>query len=318
MKITNGVRIATANKILCVKTLIARLVVTLIMIFSVFNFAKLIFEPIFKSEELKVLLNLIRETIKNFIIMQPETTASADFKNAFSNLLSFIYSKMSSIVWVSIGIIIVMQVIQFLYAICDYIIGVNINEHMSSMRHAGFFSTLIENFKNACRYALCKTLFLFIYNTITIVLVVLIFIALIGKLGIFTLSLILFLSILFVAIKLSFIGQVLPKIVCENKKPFNAFKEAVKEADFYTFMQRALSYFIMSIVVYVVSTVASIVSFGVSYLVVLPLSSVIFVTLRFVDYYTINHKKYYVTFDMVVVPKELRQNDEHLLNQVDI
>ena len=39
---------------------------------------------------------------------------------------------------------------------------------------------------------------------------------------------------------------------------------------------------------------------------------------RFVDYYTVNVKKYYVTFDNIVIPKELRTKGEQLLNQVDI
>ncbi len=317
MKITNGVKIAVANKILCVKTLVARLIITIIMLATVFSFAKIIILPIIKSEELKQLLNLLREAIKNFIMMKPDA-GPLDFKTAISNLLQFVYSKTTSIVWASIAILLVIQVMTFLLSICDFIIGVNINEHMSSMRHAGFFNTLFENFKNACRYAGSKTLFLFIYNVVVITLMVFLFIALIGEIGLHTFSIMMFLAIFSVAVKLSIIGQVLPKIVCENKKAFKSFVGAVKESKPNVFMQRLISYFITCVAVVVIVAVSSFVTFNVSFLITLPLSSVTFISLRFVDYYTINHKKYYVTFDDVVIPKELRKNDEHLLNQVDI
>ena len=318
MKITNGIRIATANKMLCAKTLIARLVVTIIMIATILGFAKIVIMPIIKSEELKQLLQLFREAIKRFILIEGESGANLDFKTALSNVLQLVYSKITSIIWVSIAIFILVQLMRFIFAIFDFIIGVNISEHMSSMRHAGFFNTLFENFKNACRYGLAKILFLLVYDTLVITIIILLFIALIGELGIHTLSLVMFLAILAVAVRLAVGGQVLPKIVCENKKPFIAFKESVKESNFSLFIQRVMSYFITSVATIVVVVLSSIVTFNVSYLITLPLSTVIFITLRFVDYYTINHKKYYVTFDNVVIPKELRQNDEHLLNDVDI
>ena len=39
---------------------------------------------------------------------------------------------------------------------------------------------------------------------------------------------------------------------------------------------------------------------------------------RFVDYYTIKRKKYFITYDDIVIPKELRTDGEQLLNKVDI
>lgn len=318
MKITKGIKIATANKMLCAKTLLARLVVTIIMLASILGFAKILIVPIIKSEEVKNLLQLLREAIKSFVIMQPDTTLSLDFKTAISNLLQLVYSKMVSKFWVFIVIFIIIEIMRFLFAIFDFIIGVNINEHMSSMRHAGFFNTLFENFKNACKYALAKVLFLFVYEIVVVSLMVLLFIALVGELKLYAFSLMMFLAVLAVSVRLAFSGQVLPKIVCENKSPFTAFKESVKEANFSLVTQRVISYFITSISAIVIVVVSSIVTFNVSYLITLPLSAVTFITLRFVDYFTVNHKKYYVTFDEVVIPKELRQNNEHLLNDVDI
>ena len=35
-------------------------------------------------------------------------------------------------------------------------------------------------------------------------------------------------------------------------------------------------------------------------------------------FFTINKKKYFVDYDTIFVPKELRENDENLLSDIDI
>ena len=40
--------------------------------------------------------------------------------------------------------------------------------------------------------------------------------------------------------------------------------------------------------------------------------------MRQVDYFTINKMKYFIDYDNIIVPKELRENDEQLLNKVEI
>ena len=42
------------------------------------------------------------------------------------------------------------------------------------------------------------------------------------------------------------------------------------------------------------------------------------VAMRLVDYYIIHVKKYFIDYDNIFIPKDLRENDEQLLNKVDI
>ena len=107
-------------------------------------------------------------------------------------------------------------------------------------------------------------------------------------------------------------------MICEGKGPIEAFKISFKYFNFEDTFNRFFSYLIVSIVVYIVVLVSGIVSFNLSYVLTVPLSGIVFKALRFVDYYTVTCKKYYITFDEIVIPKELRQNDEQLLNKVDI
>ena len=74
----------------------------------------------------------------------------------------------------------------------------------------------------------------------------------------------------------------------------------------------------MIIIVFVINALSAFVTFYVSLLVTVPLTIIIFKTLKFVGYYTENKKKYFINYDEIYVPKELRKNDENLLNEVDI
>ncbi|MBS1313895.1 MAG: hypothetical protein HP048_00915, partial [Clostridia bacterium] len=48
-----------------------------------------------------------------------------------------------------------------------------------------------------------------------------------------------------------------------------------------------------------------------------PLTFFFLVNMQFVNYYTLEKKKYYVTFDEKVIPKELRE-DESILKDMDL
>ena len=40
--------------------------------------------------------------------------------------------------------------------------------------------------------------------------------------------------------------------------------------------------------------------------------------MKTVDYYVIHTRKYFIDYDNIVVPKELRENDEQMLKDVEI
>ncbi len=320
MKIGNGVKIATSNKGLWLKTMLAKTVVLALFALILYLVANIIIEPILKSEELKYLIGAVREMVKDFIMFDDlaSTNNATKLIEAFKKLLTFVKTMVSDIIWVGIAIFLIIQILIFILSMFDFVIGVNVNEHMSSMLHSNFFSTLFENFKMAFSYALFRTVLLLIYNLVIFVIVSLLFFAFMEMLGLFSLSIIILVVFVAIALRLMFSGLILPIMICENKSPFEAFKESFKYMRLNELGNRFLSYLVTALIVYVVVVVSGIVTFNVAYLFTIPLSGIIFKALRFVDYYTITCKKYYITFDEIVIPKELRQNDEQLLNKVDI
>ena len=212
MKISNAIKIATSNKALCIKTLLYKLVVILACVTSLFLFANIVIEPILKSQEILNLFNATRNIVKNFIMMNPDQQ-SAEY---------------GEIIFVTIAMVLVLAFTSFLLALGDYSIAVNVFEHMTCMRHASFFSTLFDNFKKASRYAIFKTLFTMLYYGLALSLITLVIIATAKFLGIYVITLLIFLLLFASALNFALVGLVLPIMISEKLSPIQAFKKSFK------------------------------------------------------------------------------------------
>lgn len=320
MKLTNGIKIAMANKPLCYKMLFSRVVITLIACIACFLCADFVIKDIFQSSEVKSLITFGRDSVKNFILMNEVNAKqlSSDLNSHVQGVVNLLKNMLTEILVAVIIIVLIIQIAKFFVGLCDYVIAVNVNEHMSSMRHAQFFTTLIEHFKPACRFALYCVISLFLYNLLIISVSALLFILLIKYLGLFTLTVVLLFYVLADAFRLMCVGMIPPKMVCENYPVTKAIKESFKGLPFKEMRERFLSYFIMRLIHISVTVICALSTLFVSLVVTIPFFAVAYMAMRFVDYYTVNHKKYYVTFDEIVIPKELRNKGEQLLNKVDI
>lgn len=320
MKIKNGYKIAFANKKLCNKVLIYKISVWLVFSIVLFLSSFKTLSVIIKSNELREIVNLFLDTVKKIITFDEFDGAQIgnSFEVATKNFLNFISSISVKVTVVLIVYVVLNVVRSFFISLCDYIIAVNTNEHMSSMRHAGFFNTFWENLSKSVKFSLFKSLSLFVCNLLMVTVLIFIFLKTIKILSIFTLSFILLLSLIVVALRLTFTGMILPKMVCEGKGVFKSFVECFKEIKMSIFLERFFSYFYLCFISYVITVASAIFTLFVSLLITIPIFSVMFIALRFVDYYEINLKKFYCTFDEIVIPKELRKNDENLLNEIDI
>ena len=120
------------------------------------------------------------------------------------------------------------------------------------------------------------------------------------------------------SVRLMIVGMLPPKMVCEKMTAAQAFKDSFKSLSFKIMLERFISYFVLRLIMIAVTILCALSTFYVSLIITIPLFSVSYMAVRFVDYYTVHHKKYYITFDEIVIPKEHRTKEEQLLNQVDI
>ncbi len=320
MKVTNGIKIAMANKPLCYKMLFSRTIITVIAYAVCLLMANIVVQDILRSQEIKDFFGFAVSELKNFILGNSSTNQelSANLNFHISATLKMLESKLTDIIWKVVIILLIIQVAKFFTSICDYVMAVNVNEHMSSVRHAEFFTTLVEHISPAIRYALYCVISLLLYNTLIATISALLFILLIEYIGFFTFTFVLCFILFADAFRLMLVGMVPAKMVCENCGVMRAFKDAFKALTFKLMLERFISYFIMRLIHISVTILMCVSTLGVSFIVTIPFFSVTYMSVRFVDYYTVHHRKYYLTFDEIVVPKELRNKGEQLLNKVDI
>lgn len=320
MKVTNGIKIAMANKPLCYKMLFSRTIITLLAYALCILFANIVIMNIVKSSEIKDVLLFARNLVKDFIMMSEvdNSILSEELHVHISEILAMLKEMSGEIVLYAVLIILVIQIAKFFIGICDYVIAVNVNEHMSSMRHAEFFTTLIEHLSPAIRYAVYCVVSLFFYNLFIISVSFTLFVLLIKYLGFFTLTILILFIVCADAFRLTYVGLIPAKMVCEGYGARKAFRDSFKGLTFKEMRERFISYFVMRLIHISATVICALSTVFVSLIVTIPLFSVAYMSVRFVDYYTVNHKKYYLTFDEIVIPKELRNKGEQLLNKVDI
>ncbi len=328
MKSNHALKIATELKGLTFKTLLARLCIYIFTAGLVVIFAWSAISPIVNSALFREDVKALIDTLKTFVLefLNPgtmDTSITAEVINANVTAITMhVYDNLNGIIWALIAIFLVWQLAVFLTSICDYTIAVNINNHMSSLIKTKFFLPLIENFKGACKYGLYMVVMLLVYNVAVISICYLFALMFINAFGLFALSLIVLTFVSAIAIRFALIGHVLPKMICEDKKPLTAFKECFKDlkgkGKGNLFFERFGVYFFMTILAIVINLLSAFVTFYVSLLVTVPLTIIIFKAIKFVGYYAENKKKYFINYDEIYVPKELRKNDENLLNEVDI
>ncbi|MBR6737840.1 MAG: hypothetical protein IKL82_05710 [Clostridia bacterium] len=322
MKVTNGLKIAMANKPLCYKMLFSRIIVFGLALLACWLFAGILFNPLFESNEFKALINTFFGETGFFASVLHGTFKGSEFSANLSSAVQGVFvwlgNNSSTIVWVIIAIVVVLEICRFIIGVCDYVMAVNVYEHMSSLRHAQFFTTLVEHFKPACKYGLYCIISLTLYNAVIYSLATLIAIGSIGAFGVLGVSVTILFLIIADSFRLMMVGVVPAKMVCEGCGVIKALRSALSGLKFKDMLDRFLSYFVFAVFRIATSALFAITTCGISLLISIPLFLVTNMAIRFVDYFTIKHLKYYCNYDNVVIPKELRSPEEQLLNQVDI
>lgn len=322
--IRNSAKITFANKTLCFKVLIFRAIIYAICFIICYFLAKATIFPILQSQEVASVFDTLRGIVGNFFTANPNVydtimnTVNTELELKVKAVFTLVNAKISGIVWSVVGVIVVSLVLTFLLGVFDYTVGVLVNDHMSTLQHAGFLSTLFEYFASACKYGLYRLVALLLYNGVMYSLVLALGIFLLYLIDFFALPIIVFLMILVVVLRQTFAGQTLPNMVCGKMPVVKAFIQNFKDNNNHDVTERFMSYLILSILMFSVTVLGGISTFYVALILIVPFNAVIYSTIKFVDYYNRNGKKYYVTFDDIVIPKQLRDNDEQLLNKVDI
>ena len=313
MRIRNAFKIAVANFALVFKNLLYKAIIFVLFALVAGLILNIGLKPVLNS--LSNVLVEVKTAVVNAYNGVP--TPFAPLKASIEELLVYISSYDGSVFFTAVILIVVAYVFGYFSGVGDSVLVLLINGYMTSLSRPSYIGTLMENLKKILVYQLIYALLALGADIITYI-----FTALIAYLT-FLISPIL--SVFFTVLSLvalcslsrAVLSQVTTTALCEEGKlgalilkGFRSEKEyLLKMFTEYLVLTVAILYFTLSVGVF---------TLGVGVLIVLPFSSVLLASVKEVDYFTINRRKYFVHFDSIFVPKELRENDEKLLNDIEI
>ena len=316
MRLRNALKIAIANYALVLKNLIYKAIVIAIFSLSLGLILKLALKPFI--EQLRPVLKALWGVIVAIVNGENHEVAITLLETDFIAFRQYLSNNVGGLVWMAIIIILFGIVYRFLIGVSDCTLMILVNGHMTDMSHRGYVVVMIENLKKILVYQLIDAVSSVVWSAFVCIVVW----------GVFKVTtLVMPLAALFacgltISLAMSFYCTVFSQVMAnvllgEHKSVKKAFLEGIVPKKPY-FFKMLSAYFAVTVGLIYLHVTVTLFTFGVGEIILIPFASLLLVTMKTVDYFTINKKKYFVDYDTIFVPKELRENDESLLSDVDI
>ncbi|MBQ8726790.1 MAG: hypothetical protein IJY84_06800 [Clostridia bacterium] len=316
MRAKNSLKIAVGNYSLVFKNLLYK--ITLFVIFALLLglILRLALQPFI--DQLRPVFASVYELIKAIVSGDAHETAITALKDSVSAFFKHLSNNIGGIVWMIIIIVVFAFVYRFLTGVSDCTLMILVNDHMAELAPRSYIGVMIENLKKILVYQLIDTVSALIWTALTCLLTWGVF----TLLALVTPLLSLFGALLIIILSSSLyntvFSQVMANVLLGNHK---TVKQALKEGFSFKkeyFWQMFVAYLTVIIILVYLHVSVTLFTFGVGELLLIPFASLLVVCMKTVDYYTICKKKYFIDYDTIIIPKELRENDENLLSNVDI
>lgn len=315
MRLKNSIKLVFANFGIIYKTMLYKLILT----FVLGLIGGLVLIPNFKwiIEESKVAAlvgsgwGVIRALFTNGEI----GAAASAFKSNLEIFESFLANNMDKMY----GVLIVIGVLYFagvfLSELGDYAVGEITDERMSSLSNRGFCVCLFKNLGKACLFSLIDLAITFVFTAFSGLVVVCLFKFTFKYIGAATVFFAILFMLGFNALRKTFLTDFMPNLVSGKMKIPKAFKTcaAVKKNNFLKIFS---NYFTLNMFMLFLNVSFAVCTFFTGLLITIPMTTVIAVAFRFVNYYTLNGKKFYITYDDIITPKAASE-DSVLMDKID-
>ncbi len=231
-------------------------------------------------------------------------------------ILGYLSAHTGGIVWTAVAIILLVYAFRFFLGVSDCTLLILIDEHLASLSHRPYLGVMFDNLGRIVKYQLIEALSAIVVTAASLAISygILLGLSAVPLIGIF-------LTVLVISLIRGFYCTVMSRIMSLMLTEKKSFRESAVKAFggergfFFKSFATYVTYNVLSMYLIVTMTVFTL---GVGLFIAVPFISVLLACLRQIDHYTVNKKKYFVDYDNISVPKELRENDENLLNDVDI
>ncbi len=312
MRISNAFRISIANFGLVFKNLLYKIIVFALFIATVSLTLNIGLKPL-----TGYIADILHEIKSVFLSVFSGGITLSAIRETFGKLMEYLSSHIGDIVLTGVILVLITYVFMFLGGISDCVLTILIREYMTSVSHLSFMRVLIENLKRIVVYQLISALINILCDAFIMFFAILFISLTYSFMPILSIFFGIAILVAFYALMQTITGQMTAHYFTENAKIGESIKKAFK-TDKASFGKMYACYVTVILAMFYLMISVTVFTFGVGMVLLVPICSLLLVSIKEVDYFTINKRKYFIDYDNIVVPKELRDNDEKLLNDIEI
>ncbi len=313
MYIKNTLRLFMNNINLGFKAMLYRLIVMIVGLISAYYIAYFGISVISKSAEIS---KVIQDLKSLWLMFLGHEDIVVDLQASFTALLTLVKANLVRIIGSLSAVIVVLFIMDYLLGLCNFTLGAMVNTYMTSLTKTYFIQTFVANIKKALVFEL-------IYSLVKSLAIIISF-AIAGCFAIFAYRALSFVSILIglwlliclIALFLSFTATWRIKVI-EGAKIGSAIKNSnINKNNFFPIFATNI---LVIVLIFYVNVSMFLVTLGAGIMVTVPMTYLLLLCLQNVIEFTLTGRKYYIDYDNIVIPKELRGEEEKLLSEeVDI
>lgn len=300
MRFRNSLKLLMENFKQVYKLLFSKFVISLVSVALCCAFVLPELNSIFNHEAVKTLFSDISSFIHAFFSANGTEMETIKQKivqdgGSLETVFAFIASKRTALWLTFIGVALVYLLRRFADTVCHYTVGSVLNDKMSTYADTPFWTSFVANLGKASLYALVYVPIVFVCDVVTLLLVYF-------TMTLFSVVTALFLSVTIIVLcqsfKLTVTGRWMPAIDVDGKGLKKAlFCESKTERK--QQLKMFSVYLVCVYLVVIVNVLGALATFGSALLITVPASYFLFICVQYVGYYTVNGKKYFLTFENI-------------------
>jgi hypothetical protein len=194
---------------------------------------------------------------------------------------------------VTVGLLILVLVIMFLWSLSDLAVCETVNGYMSSFTHYNFVASFTKSLKKSYKYSLIKMAISLPINIINFIVIYFVIGMVNSFLAYFTPFIALLIFMLINSGKLTLLSAFAPAVIYHSDKGvFDAFKESLKvvRKDIFRIFGTLLNITVVCIFINYIGFVL----LGIGLVITIPITMLIYLVFNCVAFYSTQHIKYYV------------------------
>ena len=269
------------------------------------------------SEQFNAVIDLLQDFFKALVSGNTEFLSSFPdhLKSLISDLGAFLASNTTRLVLLAVAVVGVILVVRFLSGLGNFVFGALLDDKLSSYAKTSFSGTLIKNLGKASLWQIIYVPVTFIYDVVVLVVCYLLFLTLLSVINYILIAayIAMMLSIaLFLvtqSIKLTVFSNLVPAMVSDKLKLSAAFKKSFSllKGNFGPLFSNYLVTAFLILFTYGCSVALT---FGAGLFFAIPMSFVMLICIQFVSFYTFDKRKYFISQDKIIFPKESKEDED--------